>query len=274
MLKRIIPSTGETMPVTGLGTWIKFDVTSTSEKQNLLNNIQLFQAHGGRLIDTSPMYGNAEKVIGEVTQQSGLAEEFFYATKVWTTGEEAGIKQMESSIKKMQRKQTDLIQIHNLVDWKTHLKTLRQWKEEGKIRYTGITHYQASYHDELEKIIREEKIDFVQFNYSIGERNAEHYLLQTAMDRGVAVIINEPLEKGNLFKAVKGKPLPVWASENDINSWGQFFLKYVISHPAVTCVIPATSNPKNLLDNLSAGEGKLSDEKLRRKMVEYFEEIQ
>jgi diketogulonate reductase-like aldo/keto reductase len=273
MLKRIIPSTGETMPVTGLGTWIKFDVTSTSEKQNLLNNIQLFQAHGGRLIDTSPMYGNAEKVIGEVTQQSGLAEEFFYATKVWTTGEEAGIKQMESSIKKMQRKQTDLIQIHNLVDWKTHLKTLRRWKQEGKVRYIGITHYTASYHDELEKIINNEKPDFVQFNYSIGERNAETRLLQTAMDKGVAVIINEPFEKGNLFKTVKEKQLPGWVIENDMDTWAQFFLKYIVSHPAVTCVIPATSSAKNLLDNMRAGEGKLPDEKLRKKMAEFFEQL-
>lgn len=271
MLQRIIPSSGESIPVIGLGTWIKFDVTSTTEKQSLVNNLKLFAEHGGRLIDTSPMYGNAEKVIGEVTKQSDIADDFFYATKVWTSGREAGIQQMESSMQKMQRKTMDLIQVHNLVDWKTHLKTLRQWKEEGKVRYIGITHYTTSYHDELEKIIRNEKIDFVQFNYSIGVRNAERSLLQTAMEKEVAVIINEPLEKGNLFKAVKGKALPDWAIENDMNTWAQFFLKYIIAHPAVTCAIPATSNPKNLLDNLIAGEGKLPDEKMREKMVEYFE---
>ncbi|MDB5223794.1 MAG: aldo/keto reductase [Chitinophagaceae bacterium] len=271
MLQRIIPSSEELTPVIGLGTWIKFDVTSAAEKQTLVNNLKLFSDNGGRLIDTSPMYGNAEKVIGEVTQQSGIADKFFYATKVWTSGKEEGIQQMESSMQKMQRKTMDLIQVHNLVDWKTHLKTLRQWKEEGKVRYIGITHYTTSYHDELEKIIRSEKIDFVQFNYSIGVRNAEHSLLQTAMDKGVAVLINEPLEKGNLFKKVKGKSLPGWAIENDINTWAHFFLKYIISHPAVTCVIPATSNPKNLLDNLSASEGRLPDEKLRRNMVEFFE---
>ena len=271
MLQRIIPSSGESIPVIGLGTWIKFDVTSASEKETLINNLKIFAEKGGKLIDTSPMYGNAEKVIGEVTQQSGIANSFFYATKVWTTGREEGIQQMGSSLQKMQRKNADLIQIHNLVDWQTHLKTLRQWKEEGKVRYIGITHYTTAHHGELESIIKKEKIDFVQFNYSIGVRNAERSLLQTAMDKGVAVLINEPLEKGELFKKVKGKSLPGWAIENDMHTWAQFFLKYIISHPAVTCIIPATSNPKNLLDNLSAGEGKLSGEKLRKKMVEFFE---
>ncbi|MDB5199783.1 MAG: aldo/keto reductase [Chitinophagaceae bacterium] len=271
MLQRIIPSSKESIPVIGLGTWIKFDVTSASEKQILVNNLKLFSEHGGRLIDTSPMYGNAEKVIGEVTQLSGIADNFFYATKVWISGREAGIQQMESSMQKMQRKTMDLIQVHNLVDWKTHLKTLRQWKEEGKVRYIGITHYTTSYHPELEAIIKKEKIDFVQFNYSIGVRNAERSLLQTAIDKGVAVLINEPLEKGNLFKKVKSNPLPAWAIENDMNTWAQFFLKYIISHPEVTCVIPATANPQNLLDNVSAGEGKLPDERLRKKMVELFE---
>jgi Aldo/keto reductases, related to diketogulonate reductase len=271
MLQRIIPSSGESIPVIGLGTWIKFDVTSASEKQTLVNNLKIFYEHGGRLIDTSPMYGHAEKVIGEVTQQSGIADNFFYATKVWTTGKEEGVKQMGSSMQKMHREEMDLIQVHNLVDWKTHLKTLRQWKEEGKVRYIGITHYTTSYHAELESIIKKEKLDFVQFNYSIGVRNAERSLLPTAMDKGVAVLINEPLEKGNLFKKIKDKPLPQWAIENDINTWAQFFLKYIISHPAVTCVIPATSNPKNLLDNVNAGDGKLPDEKMRKKMVDYFE---
>lgn len=273
MLQRIIPSSGESIPVIGLGTWIKFDVTTTSEKQNLVNIIKLFHEHGGKLIDTSPMYGNAETVIGEVMKQSGIADTFFYATKVWTSGTQAGVEQMESSMQKMQRQTMDIIQVHNLVNYKAHLKTLHKWKEEGKVRYTGITHYTTSYHDELERIIKHEKIDFVQFNYSIGERNAEKNLLQTAMDKGVAVIINEPLGKGNLFKAVKEKPLPAWAAENDINSWSQFFLKYIISHPAVTCIIPATSNPKNLIDNMNAGEGKIPGEKSRRKMAEFFDSL-
>ncbi len=271
MLQRIIPASGESLPVIGLGTWIKFDVSEEPAKQALVSNLKLFSEHGSKVIDTSPMYGKAEKVIGEVTQKSGVADKFFYATKVWTTGKEAGIHQIEHSMEVMKRNALDLVQVHNLVDYKTHLKTLRQWKDEGKVRYIGITHYQSAYHDELEKIIKEERLDFVQFNYSIGERNAENHLLQTAIDKGIATIINEPLEKGNLFKAVKGKPLPAWASENDINSWAQFFLKYVISHPAVTCVIPATSSQKNLLDNMRAGEGKLPDENLRKKMVQYFE---
>lgn len=272
MLQRIIPSSGENIPVIGLGTWIKFDVTSTSEKENLLSNLKIF-LNRGKVIDTSPMYGNAEKIIGTLTQQSGSEDDFFYATKVWTTGKDAGIKQMESSMEKMQRKRMDLIQIHNLVDWQTHLKTLRQWKEEGKVRYIGITHYTTSYHDELERIINKEKIDFVQFNYSIGVRNAEFSLLKAATDKGVAVIINEPFEKGNLFKAVKGKQLPPWAVDNNIDTWAQYFLKYIISNPAVTCVIPATSNQKNLLDNLNAGEGKFADEKLRRQMAEFFDSL-
>jgi diketogulonate reductase-like aldo/keto reductase len=271
MLQRIIPSSSESIPVIGLGTWIKFDVTAESEKETLVNNIKLFAEHRGRLIDTSPMYGNAETVIGEVTGRSGIADKFFYATKIWISGREAGIKQMESSAQKMRRTTMDLIQVHNLVDYQTHLKTLSQWKEEGKVRYIGITHYTTSYHAELEKIIKTEPLDFVQFNYSLGVRNAERSLLPTAMDKGIAVIVNEPLEKGNLFSAVKNRSLPAWAIENDMKTWAQFFLKYVISHPGVTCVIPATSNPKNLLDNMKAGEGKLPDEKMRKKMVEWFD---
>ena len=273
MHHRYIPSSGEAIPVIGIGTWIKFDVFSAREKEILMNNLLVFSGNGGKLVDTSPMYGKAEEVIGEVTKETGIADNFFYATKVWTSGRDAGIKQMQFSFQKMRSHTMDLIQVHNLVDWQTHLNTLNKWKEEGKVRYTGITHYTTSYHDELESIIKKEKIDFVQVNYSIGVRNAARSLLQTALDKGVAVIINEPLEKGNLFKAVKGKALPPWAIENDMNTWAQFFLKYIIAHPAVTCIIPATSNPKNLLDNLGAGNGKLPDEQMRRKMVEYFEKM-
>ncbi len=271
MIQRMIPSSGESLPVIGMGTWIKFDIGQAAEKEQAAKNISIFRSQGGRVIDSSPMYGTAESVIGELTQQTGRAEDFFYATKVWTSGREEGIRQMESSMQKMKRNVMDLMQVHNLVDWKIHLETLRRWKDEGIVRYTGITHYQSAYHDELEKIIKKEKIDFVQFNYSIAVRHAEKSLLQTAYNNGVAVIINEPLEKGNLFKKVKGKPLPQWAVENDIRSWSQFFLKYIISHPAVTCVIPATSDPKNLMDNMRAGEGDLPDERMRKKMVEYWE---
>ena len=267
MFQREIPSSKELIPVVGLGSW----ATLHSESEAGRNVIKLFAEQGGKLIDTSPMYGNAEQVIGNLTSELNIADNFFYATKVWIQGRDEGVKQMESSMRKLRRNQLDLIQVHNLVEWQTHLKTLRQWKEEGKVRYIGITHYTTSAHDLLEQIIKKEEIDFVQFNYSIRVRNAERSLLAAARDRGVAVIVNEPLEKGALFKLVKGKPLPAWAAENDMNSWAQFFLKYVIAHPTVTCVIPATSNPKNLLDNMSAGIGKLPDESVRRKMVEFMD---
>jgi diketogulonate reductase-like aldo/keto reductase len=219
------------------------------------------------------MYGRSEEVAGDIVNELGIAEKFFYATKVWTTGRQEGIDQMHTSMRRMRRTTMELMQIHNLVDWKTHLKTLQQWKEEGKIRYIGVTHYTVSSHNELEQIIKSNKIDFVQFNYSIRVRNAEKSLLNAAMDNGTAVIINEPLEKGNLFDLVKGRPLPAWSSEYDIQSWGEFFLKYIISHPAVTCVIPATADVKHCGENLSAGIGRLPNEKGRKKMIEFIEKL-
>jgi len=274
MLTRTIPSSGEQLPVVGLGTWKQFDVESTeSLLQPLREVLKIMVEYGGKVIDSSPMYGKSEQVIGDLTTEPRITDKLFYATKVWTSGVQNGVEQMEESMKKMKRKTMDLMQIHNLVDWQTHLKTLKNWKEENKIRYTGITHYTESSHDELEEIIKAEEVDFVQFNYSINVRNAEKTLLEIAKDKGVAVIINEPYDKGNLFNAVKGKDLPEWASEYDIKSWGQFFLKYIISHPAVTCVIPGTSNPKHLVDNMSAGYGKLPDEKARIKMINFFEKL-
>jgi diketogulonate reductase-like aldo/keto reductase len=272
MLQRPIPATGELLPVLGLGTWIQFDVGSAgSDRQPLRQVLQMMAEQGSTVIDASPMYGRSEAVVGELTVQTGLADEFFYATKVWTTGRQAGIDQMETSLRLMQRQSMDLIQIHNLVDWQTHLKTLRQWKESGKIRYLGITHYRADAHEQLEHIIRAEPLDFVQFNYSIGIRQAEKRLLAAAQEHGVAVLINEPLEKGRLFQLVQGKPLPAWAAEWDIHNWAQFFLKYILGHPAVTCVLAGTSDPKHLADNLSAGVGRLPDEATRRKMVEVID---
>jgi diketogulonate reductase-like aldo/keto reductase len=229
--------------------------------------------HKARLIDSSPMYGRSEQVIGDLTHETGLANEFFYATKVWTSGRQAGIKQMNESMQRMRRSTMDLIQVHNLVDWQTHLETLREWKKEGRIRYTGITHYQVSSHPQLAKIIEQEPVDFVQFNYSIATRHAEKNLLPLAMGKGVGVIINEPLEKGALFQKIRSKPLPSWAADYDIKSWASFFLKYIISHPGVTCVIPATGNPSHMKDNLVSGEDPLPDEKGRKKMAEYFDTL-
>ncbi|MBT1687750.1 aldo/keto reductase [Dawidia soli] len=268
MNTRPIPSSGEQLPLVGLGTWIQFDVGNDStERQPLTEVLNLMVQQGGKLIDTSPMYGRAEEVIGDLTSASAVREKLFYATKVWTTGEAAGIRQMDESMRKMQRKTMDLIQVHNLTDWKTHLRTLQRWKAEGKVRYTGITHYTESAHAQLEQILKTEAIDFVQFNYSIRVRNAERSLLRAAQDKGVAVIINEPFEKGSLFSLTKGKALPAWAADYDIQSWAQLFLKYILSHPAVTCAIPGTSSPRHVVDNMLAGHGALPDEKGREKMV-------
>lgn len=274
MRTRAIPSSGEQLPLVGLGTWIQFDVGSdAAERDPLKEVLKLMAEKGGELIDSSPMYGNSETIVGNLTAETGLANKFFYATKVWTTGKDEGIRQMESSMKKMRRFSMDLMQVHNLTDWQTHLKTMRAWKDEKKIRYTGMTHYTVDAHARLEQIIKTEKIDFVQFNYSIQTRDAEANLLKLAQDKGVAVIINEPFEKGELFRVVKGKTLPSWTAEYDINSWAQFFLKYILSHPAVNCVIPGTSNPRHVVDNMQAGYGKMPDENIRKKMVSVLADL-
>lgn len=273
MFERIIPSSGEKIDVIGLGSWIQFDVSNDSPYREDLKKVLDLLGQGRRgLIDTSPMYGRSEETIGELCEQTGSPDQFFYATKVWTNGKDAGIRQMQASGLKMKRSVMDLIQIHNLVDWQTHLRTLRAWKEEGKVRYIGITHYTTASHGNLAAIIRKEPLDFVQFNYSIGTRDAEKTLLPLARDKGVAVIINEPLEKGRLFDRVGNRPLPGWAIESGINSWACFFLKYIIAHTAVTSVIPATSVPLHMQDNLSAGTGYVPEEAFRVKMGKYFNE--
>ncbi|MEO8770893.1 MAG: aldo/keto reductase [Ferruginibacter sp.] len=270
MIKRTIPSTGEELPVIGMGTWQTFDVSEEQSYPVLKNILQQLHTNGGRLIDSSPMYGNSEKVVGDITSDMEIANDFFYATKVWTSGKQEGIHQMEMSMQKMKRTTIDLMQIHNLVDLKTHLTTLRQWKESGKIRYIGITHYTDDMHEELESIIRKEPIDFVQFNYSIQSTNAEKRLLPAAADLGVATLINRPLGVGKLFNIVKSRPLPAWVDEFNIKSWAAYFLKYIIAHPAVTCVIPATGNVKHAADNFEAGTGLLPGMELRKKMLEHF----
>ena len=272
MIKRIIPSSGEELPVIGIGTWQVFDVNG--DKYRVVENVlDVLHKGGGTLIDTSPMYAKAEKAIGDVTSGMETGDDFFYATKVWTNGAEQGIRQMQASMEKMQRETIDLVQIHNLVDWKTHLAHLRKWKEEGKIRYIGITHYKDEHHEDLERVMKAEKPDFVQFNYSITDRHAEKRLLDAARDLGIATIINRPFGSGNLFHLVKGKPLPVWAKENGIENWPAYFLKYIIAHPAVTCVIPATANPDHQVDNVKASSGPLPDQNLQKKMVEYLKNL-
>ena len=274
MNTRTIPSSSETLPVIGLGTWIQFDVgDSRGERSQLAKVLQEMQNHGGRVIDSSPMYGSAERVAGDLTQAGEHADDFFYATKVWTSGKRQGVQQMQSSMRKMRRSTMDLMQIHNLQDWRSHLKTLHDWKEQGLIRYIGITHYTNGSHSRLASIIRNHPIDFVQCNYSIAGRHAEQTVFRAAADKGVAVIVNRPYEGGSLFRRVKGKSLPEWVTEWDIASWGQFFLKFIISHPAVTCAIPGTSKPHHCVDNMLAGHGRIPDLKTREKMAKYLKSI-
>lgn len=268
MLKRRIPSSGEELPAVGLGTWQTFDVGGDrgelDQRQEVLR--VLFEA-GGSVIDSSPMYGRAEAVTGALLTRMKARDKAFLATKVWTTGERAGIQQMQSSAAKLQTGTIDLMQIHNLQDWRTHLKTLRAWKEQGTFRYVGITHYTVSALDDLAAIIRAERLDFVQFGYSIGVRAAEQRLLPLCAERGVAVIANQPFDSGQHFSQARGKPLPDWAGEIDAGSWGQVFLKYLLGHPAVTCVIPGTARPEHMRDNVAAGFGRLPDAALRSRMA-------
>jgi len=266
---RAIPSSGESLPVIGLGTWQAFDVDLSSDNRRQLGEVlSLFVKRGGRIIDTSPMYGRAEDVIGELTTALGIRDKLFLATKVWTRGKENGIKSMERSMALLRAKQIDLMQVHNLVDVQTHLATLREWKAQGRIRYLGITHYEAGAFADVEKIMRSEKLDFLQINYSLMEREAEERLLPLAQERGVAVIVNRPFGGGDLFSRTRSKPLPDWAAEFDCHSWAQFFLKWIVANSAVTCAIPATDKPRHVEDNIGGGFGRFPEAKMRQRMVQ------
>ena len=278
MLTRAIPSSGEKLPVIGLGTWQAFDVDLTADNRRQLEEVlSLFVKFGGRVIDSSPMYGRAEAVIGDLTAslrlRDSLVADFFLATKVWTHGKESGIKSMERSMALLRTKRIDLMQVHNLVDVHTHLATLREWKEQGRIGYVGITHHEAGAFGEIEKLMRSEKLDFVQINYSLMEPEAEQSLLPLAHERGIAVLANRPFGAGDLFDKVRSKPLPDWASEFDCRSWAQFFLKWIVAHSAITCAIPATNKPRHLEDNMQGGTGRLPDPKTRRRMVEFVSSL-
>jgi len=273
-LKRPIPRSGEMLPAVGLGSWLTFDVgTSPTERAPLREVLQKYVELGGSVVDTAPMYGRAESVIGDLVNELGVRNRLFLATKVWTEGREAGIRQMETSLRRLRTTRLDLMQVHNLVDVDTQLRTLRAWKQQGRIRYLGITHYTASAYAALERLMKSEELDFVQFNYSMDEREAEQRLLPLAQARGIAVIVNRPFERAGLFGKVRGVPLPAWAAEFDCSSWAQFFLKYILAHPAVTCVIPATSKVKHLEDNMQAGLGRLPDAKTREKMVAFLKTL-
>jgi len=267
MLTRPIPSSGEKLPVIGLGTWQTFDV-DLAQSAPLAEVLRTFVKLGGRLIDSSPMYGRAEQVIGDLLTKLKLRDSLFLATKVWTRGQQAGIDSMERSFARLQTKTIDLMQVHNLVDAETQLQTMREWKAQGRFRYLGVTHYEAGAFAEVAKILAREKLDFVQINYSIMERDAEEKILPLAQERGIAVIVNRPFGGGDLFHRVRGKPLPDFAAEFDCTSWAQFFLKWIVAHPAVTCAIPATNSVQHLDDNMRAGFGRLPDAKLRQRMIE------
>lgn len=274
ILKRPIPRTGEALPVIGLGTYRTFDVGgSAAERAPLEEVLQRFVQRGGTVIDSSPMYGNAETVVGDLASALGLADRLFYATKVWTTGREAGIRQMEQSLRRLRVARLDLMQIHNLLDLETHRQTLKAWKAEGRVRYIGVTHYHEGAYDALERILKTREFDFVQLNYSIAEREAEKRLLPLAADTGTAVIANRPFAQANLFPRVRGKSVPEWAAGFDCSSWAQFFLKYIVSHPAVTCAIPATGKPRHLEDNMQAGYGRLPDAAMRRRMAAFMDAL-
>jgi diketogulonate reductase-like aldo/keto reductase len=272
--KRPIPRVGELLPVVGLGTYQSFDVgNGVGERDPLKEVLRLFVQHGGALVDSSPMYGSSESVVGDLAADLGITGQLFMATKVWTSGREAGIRQMEESLRRMKVARMDLMQIHNLQDWATHLKTLQAWKAAGRIRYMGITHYHSGAYGDLERLMKSRAFDFVQFNYSMAEREAEGRILPLAQETGTAVIINRPFAQASLFSRVRGKEVPAWAAEFECKSWGQFFLKYILGNPAVTCVIPATSKPHHLVDNMGAGVGKLPDEKTRRRMVAFMDKL-
>ena len=269
-LLRKIPASGEELPLIGLGTSRTFEVgESSAERAPLREVLEGFFASGARLIDTSPMYGRAETVLGELMTPA-MHQRAFLATKVWTRGERSGIEQMTHSAQLLKSARLDLIQVHNLLDLETHLKTLREWQESGRVRYIGVTHYTVSAHPELARVLAREKLDFVQFNYSPLTRDAETRLLPLAAERGVAVLVNRPFEDGALFQAVHGKPLPAWAGDVDAASWGQLALKYIGAHPAVTCIIPATGKLAHLQDNLAAGRGRLPDARQREAIAQAF----
>jgi diketogulonate reductase-like aldo/keto reductase len=274
VIQRAIPSSGELLPVMGMGTSRTFDTKADPQSlANLAGVMEAFFEGGGKAIDSSPMYGNAETRIGDVLRAIEKPPPLFAATKVWTSGEERGIAQMEESAGRMHVKVFDLIAVHNLKDWKTQLGTLRRWKEEGRVRYIGITTSHGRNHTELLEVMRSEPLDFVQFSYNIEDREAEQALLPLARDQGIATMINRPYQRGSLFSKSRNKPLPNLAADLDCTSWGQFYLKFILGHPAVTCIIPATASPSHMADNMLANVGQVPDANQRKEMLQIFETL-
>jgi diketogulonate reductase-like aldo/keto reductase len=273
MIRKSIPNSGEPLPIIGLGTYQVFDASDSSTEIELRREIvDRLTASGGSLLDSSPMYNRAERMIGDVVEHRQNRDDLFLATKVWTTGRDSGREQMQRSADLMQTGVVDLMQVHNLRDTAVHMESIRELKDSGRVRYSGLTHYTAGGHANLIREMQQFKPDFIQINYSLGEREAENSVLPTARDLGVAVLINRPFQAGRLFSAVAGKTVPDWA-ETFAKSWGQFFLKFIVSHPAVTCVIPATSKAHHMIDNLGAGMGELPNSEMRQLMTKFFSEL-
>jgi diketogulonate reductase-like aldo/keto reductase len=270
VITKPIPVSGERLPVIGLGTSRVFNVgKDAAELGKLREVVRIMASMENSMLDTSPMYGEAERVAGDLVEDLGVRRQLFFATKVWTDGKQAGIEQMQESLRLMQTQTIDLMQIHNLVDWKTHISTLRDWKVRGLIRYLGITHYNESAHDDVIRVMNQTPLDFLQINYSLAEPEAENRVLPLAREKGIAVIANRPFARGALFRATRGQSLPDWAEEIECKTWAQFFLKFVVSHPAITCAIPATSKPKHMLDNQLAGKGSQPDSRMRERMRKF-----
>ena len=265
------PAKDNSLPRIGLGTWQTFDVGNNAQARAPLREV--LKLLDGNVVDSSPMYGSSESVAGDLIAELKLRERLFVATKVWTRGREEGMRQMETSFKRLRVETMDLMQVHNLVDVAVHAVTLRKMKEENRVRYIGVTHYTSSAYGEVERELKREPWDFLQINYSLGEREAEQRLLPFALEKKVKVIINRPFQEGALFRKTKGKPLPPWAAELGIASWAQYFLKWIVSHPAVTCAIPGTGRPDHMRDNLAAGRGAMPDEKARKRMAEHFDAL-
>ncbi len=274
LITRTIPASGERLPVVGVGTWQSFDVGGDAAARAPLRDVlALFTQGGGKMIDSSPMYGSSESVAGDLLAELGLREQLFVATKVWTSGRAEGVRQMEESFRRLRVARMDLMQIHNLLDAATHTRTLQQWKRDGRVRYIGITHYTASAYAEVERWLKSGDYDFLQINYSLAEREAERRLLPLAQEMKVAVIANRPFAGAGAFRRVRGKPLPPWAQELGIASWAQYFLKWIVGHPAITCAIPGTGKPAHMKDNLGAAYGTLPDAATRERMARYFDSL-
>jgi len=275
LARRPIPKSGEMLPVVGLGTARTFDVEGTPEELAPRKEVlRLLFASGAKVIDTAPIYGRAESVVGRLLAELGARDKAFIATKISTRGgKEDGLEQYRGSLRDLRTNRFELLQVHNLKNTKVHLNTVRALKDAGKVRYAGITHFRPGAYGRLAEVMESEPLDFVQLKYSLSTREAEQRLLPLAADKGIAVLVNRPYDLGRLFRAVRGRKVPAWAGDFAAATWGQFFLKFILAHPAVTCVVPGTRKPHHLSDNIGAGRGPLPGPEHRRRMVQFIESI-